>query len=167
MAKQIKGTLMLNNGKENGGTYKTPAIDLALKSKSGFKGGETAQRFYMKFPIYRPRGDKPPSVSDNISEVWKQQLEGSDQKPNYLIESRTRLSRNSSINASNRDRDDIRSILSDREGSIRYNKIHGRSHSITQDVKDPRAMLKMAGRQTITFPKRERFNEDTGSIIAE
>lgn len=75
MAKQIKGTLILNNGKENGGSYKTPAIDLALKNKSGFKGGETAQRFYMKFPIYRPRGDKPPSVSDNISEVWKQQLD--------------------------------------------------------------------------------------------
>jgi len=70
-AKQIKGTLCLNNGKSNGGTWKTPSLDLALKSKSGFKGGETAQRFYTKFPIYRPRGDKPPEVTDDISQVWK------------------------------------------------------------------------------------------------
>jgi len=55
-AKKIKGTLCLNNGKPNGASWKTPQLDLALQSKSGFKGGETAQRFYMKFPIYRPRG---------------------------------------------------------------------------------------------------------------
>ena len=133
LAKQIKGTLCLNNGKDNGGTWKTPGIDQALKDKSGFKGGETGQRFYNKFPIYRPRGDKPPAVTDNISEIWKQQLDRSADRHNYLIESRTRLSRNTSINGSNlKDigKDDIRSILSDRDGSIRYNKVHGRSHSI-------------------------------------
>lgn len=42
LAKQIKGTLCLNNGKDNGGTWKTPSIDQVLKNKSGFKGGETA-----------------------------------------------------------------------------------------------------------------------------
>lgn len=28
-------------------------------------------------------------------------------------------------------------------------------------------MLKLAGRNTIQFPRRERFNEDTESVIAE
>ena len=59
------------------------------------------------------------------------------------------------------------SILSDRDGSLRYNKVNGRSNSITADVKDPRNMLKMAGRHTITFPKRERFNEDWRSHLQE
>ena len=74
LAKEIKGTLQLNNGKNNGGTWKTPALDLALKSKSGYKGGETAQRFYMKFPIYRPRGHEPPAVTDDIQKVWEEQI---------------------------------------------------------------------------------------------
>ena len=30
-AKEIKGVLCLNNGKSNGGSFKTPPIDLALK----------------------------------------------------------------------------------------------------------------------------------------
>jgi len=29
-AKEIKGTLCLNNGKPNGGTWKTPSLDLAM-----------------------------------------------------------------------------------------------------------------------------------------
>ena len=40
-AKQVKGVVCLNNGKPNGGTWKTPFIDIALNSKAGFKGGET------------------------------------------------------------------------------------------------------------------------------
>lgn len=40
-SKDIKGTLHLNNDKPNGGSWKTPQLDLALQSKSGFKGGET------------------------------------------------------------------------------------------------------------------------------
>jgi len=35
-AKKIKGALCLNNGRPNGGTWKTPLLDHALKSKSGF-----------------------------------------------------------------------------------------------------------------------------------
>ena len=70
-AKKVKGTLCLNNGKPNGGTWKTPALDIALTSKSGFKGGETGQRFYMKFPIYRPRGVDAPAVDDDLNAVWK------------------------------------------------------------------------------------------------
>jgi hypothetical protein len=56
----------------NHGSYKTPALDLALNSKQGYKGGETAQRFYTKFPIYRPKGHGMPNVTDDISEVWQQ-----------------------------------------------------------------------------------------------
>ena len=63
-AKEIKGTLCLNNGKPNGGTWKTPSLDLAMQYKHPL--GETGQRFYSKFPIYRPRGEGPPSVTDNI-----------------------------------------------------------------------------------------------------
>jgi len=73
-AKAVKGTLCLNNGKPNGGTWKTPALDIALTSKSGFKGGETGQRFYMKFPVYRPRGAEAPGVDDDINVVWKQHV---------------------------------------------------------------------------------------------
>ena len=72
MAKDIKGTLCLNNGKVNGGTWKTPSLDLALKKKQGYQGGETAQRFYTKFPIYRPRGAAPPDVKDDIAKVWEE-----------------------------------------------------------------------------------------------
>lgn len=72
-AKEIKGTLCLNNRMANHGSYKTPALDLALSSKQGYKGGETAQRFYTKFPIYRPKGHGMPNVTDDISDVWKQQ----------------------------------------------------------------------------------------------
>ena len=90
-----------------------------------------------------------------------------DSKPNYLVDSNFRstlgMTRTRSIN----NQDDIRSVLSDKDGSVRYNRMNGRSNSITQDVRDPRNMLKMAGRHTINFPKRERFNEDTESVIAE
>ena len=40
-AKVVKGVVCLNNGKPNGGTWKTPSLDIALNSKAGFKGGET------------------------------------------------------------------------------------------------------------------------------
>ena len=88
-----------------------------------------------------------------------------DNRPNYLVDTSYRNSMNRTRSINNRD--DVMSILSDRDGSLRYNKVNGRSNSITADVKDPRSMLKMAGRNTITFPKRERFNEDTESVIAE
>lgn len=69
-AKEIKGTLCLNNRMANHGSYKTPSLDLALQSKSGFKGGETAQRFYTKFPIYRPRAHGAPNVEDDLNRAW-------------------------------------------------------------------------------------------------
>lgn len=49
----MKGTLMLNNRFDNGTSCKTSPLDLALNAQNG---GETGQRFYSKFPIYRPRG---------------------------------------------------------------------------------------------------------------
>lgn len=72
-AKDVKGTLCLNNRMANHGSFKTPPLDLALQSKQGFKGGETAQRFYTKFPIYRPRGHGMPDVTDDLGHVWQQQ----------------------------------------------------------------------------------------------
>ena len=68
-AKRIKGTLMLNNDKPNGGSWKTPKLDLALNSKAGFKGGETGARFYTKFPIYRPREHGMCDVKDDLFKV--------------------------------------------------------------------------------------------------
>lgn len=58
-AKEIKGALCLNNANAYGGSWRTPALDLAFQNKHG---GETGQRFYSKFPIYRPRGKQPPDV---------------------------------------------------------------------------------------------------------
>lgn len=155
MAKEIKGTLCLNNGKVNGGTWKTPNIDLALKNKQGYKGGETAQRFYTKFPIYRPRGEAPPDVTDNIAEVWKEQINAvPDTRPNYLVDtSAFRTTKNFSAT-----RDD--------QESLRYNQTNQRSQSNAND-KETKSMLRLAGRNTIQFPRRERFNEDTESVIAE
>ncbi len=63
----MKGTVQLNNGKGNGGTWRHPALDLAINQQ---EGGETAQRFYSKFPIYRPRGDAPHDVKDNVQAIW-------------------------------------------------------------------------------------------------
>ena len=71
-AKDIKGTLCLNNRMANHGSYKTPPLDLALNSKQGFKGGETAQRFYTKFPVYRPKAHGMPDVSDDLFKVFKE-----------------------------------------------------------------------------------------------
>ena len=65
-AKEVKGVLCFNNRKPNFGSFKTPPLDLALQNLSGHAGGETNMRFYMKFPIYRPRGHGPPDVQDNI-----------------------------------------------------------------------------------------------------
>lgn len=59
---------MLNNGKpNNGASWRHPKLDLALNAQNG---GETAARFYNKFPIYRPRGHAPPDVTDDIQKIW-------------------------------------------------------------------------------------------------
>ena len=68
LARESKGTLNLNNRKPNGTSFKTPPIDLALHAR---EGGETAARFYSKFPIYRPRGHGAPDVSDDIKSIWE------------------------------------------------------------------------------------------------
>jgi hypothetical protein len=154
MAKEIKGTLCLNNGKVNGGSWKTPSLDLALKAKQGFKGGETAQRFYSKFPIYRPRGANPPDVTDDISKVWAEQINPVvDTRPNYLLDQSFRSIKNYSVSKNDDDR---------------YKKggENKRSQSMAAD-ETKNSMLRLAGRNTIQFPRRERFNEDTQSVIAE
>ena len=73
-AKRSKGTLTLNNGKILGGSWKTPELEFALQSRSGYKGGETGQQFYMKFPVYRPRGHHPPDPRENQFKVWETQI---------------------------------------------------------------------------------------------
>lgn len=45
--------------------------------------------------------------------------------------------------------------------------MNGRSNSISTELKGPGSMLRLSGKNTVTFPKRERFNEDTESVIAE
>ena len=70
-AKEIKGALCLNNANAYGGSWRTPALDLAFQNKHG---GETGQRFYSKFPIYRPRGKAPPDVKDDIGKIWQEQI---------------------------------------------------------------------------------------------
>lgn len=59
-----------------------------LKDKAGINGGETEQRFYMKFPIYRPR-QKAPDVSDDIKKIWEEQLSMTQdsRRPKYLLDS--------------------------------------------------------------------------------
>lgn len=69
-AKEIKGVLCFNNRMANFGSYKTPPLDVALQSKSGYKGGETAQRFYTKFPVYRPKAHGACDVKDDIQKIW-------------------------------------------------------------------------------------------------
>lgn len=66
--------LCINSRKTNTGTWKTPGLDQALRNMAGEKGGETAMRFYMKFPIYRPRGHGHPDVDDDIQKIWDDQL---------------------------------------------------------------------------------------------
>ncbi len=83
-AKEIKGVLCLNNGKSNGGSFKTPPIDLALKNLQGFKGGETAQRFYMKFPIYRPRAQGPPDVTEDIQAIWENTIDPNKSRQSFF-----------------------------------------------------------------------------------
>lgn len=55
------------------------------------------------------------------------------------------------------------------EESLRYKKgggMHQRSSSLANN-QETKSMLRLAGRNTIQFPRRERFNEDTESVIAE
>lgn len=138
MAKEMKGTLCLNNGKANGGTWKTPSLDLALKGKAGYGGGETAARFYTKFPIYRPRGAAPPDVTDDISKVWNEQLTANPNKPSFLIDQSFRTSKNFST------------MRGEEDESFRYKKgggLHQRSASLANG--DTKSMLRLTGRNTI------------------
>jgi hypothetical protein len=69
-------------------------------------------------------------VTDDINRVWKEQLSTTNEsKPNYLVDTnfRSTLGRTRSIN----NKDDIMSILSDKDGSVRYNRMNGRSNSIS------------------------------------
>lgn len=107
----MKGTLTLNNGQTtNGSSWKHPKLDLALNAQNG---GETAQRFYNKFPIYRPRGHGPPDVTDDIQKIWDKQIslnERDEDRPRVLLDSMYRTFNKSTKNA---DGIDLKSILSE------------------------------------------------------
>ena len=72
----------------------------------------------MKFPIYRPRGEKAPEVSDDINAVWEDQIRTMDNRSrsgNVLLDSRFRSTSKTNTYANG---DDIAAILSEREARI-------------------------------------------------
>jgi len=166
-AKKIKGNLCLNNGKPNGGSWRTPALDLALQYKSGYKGGETAQRFYMKFPVYRPRAMGAPPVEDDIKKVWEEQIAmTSTRSPNMLLESQR--GRKTQYNSLKSKLDQRANSLNPSEKEIlqKLKMQHFRANSINFGA-TPDKTLKFLNSTLIRFPKRERFNEDTTQVIEE
>lgn len=86
-------------------------------------------------------------------------------KPNYLTDSRFR----SFSTSGNRFEDPVLGhiMAETTDGSYRYKKENGRSNSNIKPESASSKALKFAGRNTLQFPKRERFNEDTESVIAE
>ena len=83
--------LCINSRKTNTGTWKTPGLDQALRNMAGEKGGETAMRFYMKFPIYRPRGHGHPDVDDDIQKIWDDQLNEKEGHKFYSVSIKFKL----------------------------------------------------------------------------
>jgi hypothetical protein len=69
--------------------------------------------------------------------------------------------------------DNEKVFYSTQDGAFRYDKASRRSNSLAQDPRlregsvDTGRSLKLAGRNTITFPKRERFNENSQEVIQE
>lgn len=124
-AKEIKGVLCLNNRKANFGSFKTPPLDLALQNRSGLGGGETNMRFYMKFPIYRPRGHGAPDVEDDIDAIWKEQLDLTKTGQNFYTTDNSYKKRKQT-NAF----DNEKIFYSTQDGSFRYDKMPRRSNSI-------------------------------------
>mmetsp|Transcript_3431 Transcript_3431/g.5825 ORF Transcript_3431/g.5825 Transcript_3431/m.5825 type:complete len:180 (-) Transcript_3431:295-834(-) len=57
-------------------------------------------------------------------------------------------------------------MFSDVGGSLKYKKHNPRSNSINANLSSDK-ILKLAGKTTLQFPKRERFNEDSQDIIEE
>lgn len=98
---------MLNNGSPYGTSWKQPKLDVALNAR---EGGETAARFYNKFPIYRPRGHGAPDVTDNIKKIWEKQLSNKQDRPKVLLNSMYNTSKSSTRNA---DGIDVKKILSE------------------------------------------------------
>ena len=152
MAKEAKGTLGLNNRKPNGTSFKTPMLDLALHAQ---EGGETGQRFYTKFPIYRPRGHGAPDVSEDIKSIWDKQInlhhDREEQHRARLASMYNTLNKNKTA-----DTFELQHTFSEK-GTSSAQKAKGRSSKKT---------LKLAGEQTM-FPKRERFNEDAKSVVSD
>lgn len=108
----------MNNGKPNGGTWKTPPLDLAMQYK--YPLGETGQRFYSKFPIYRPRGTGPPSVTDDINQIWQEQISFTETRKPRIVQTINRSS--SKIDTG---------LHRDENGQLKFNKVsHGRSGSV-------------------------------------
>ena len=160
-AREVKGMLCINTRKTNTGTWKTPKLDQALRNLSGHKGGETNMRFYMKFPIYRPRGHGHPDVDDDIQKVWDDQLHP-QKNAFYTTEEYRKIKQGGPFDDQGPSKlfyntsDSFRMQQSRRSNSL-VNDVYTKLRDVSNG--DGRS-LKLAGRNTITFPKRERFNED-------
>mmetsp|Transcript_32152 Transcript_32152/g.49165 ORF Transcript_32152/g.49165 Transcript_32152/m.49165 type:complete len:213 (+) Transcript_32152:469-1107(+) len=155
-ARKLKGTLNLNNGRPNGDSWKQPPLDQALQNVAGQNGGETNIRFYMKFPIYRPR-NQAPDVSDDVNQIWDDQINKSQfTKPNYLIDTRN-LSYVKQTPS-----------MQDERGTLNYETNHQRSTSMVTSPKGKdNKIFKLAGKTTLHFPRRDRFNEDSHEVIKD
>lgn len=148
-AKEIKGALCLNNANTYGGSWRTPAIDLAFQNKHG---GETAQRFYSKFPIYRPRGSKPPDVTDDIQKIWDNQISlkptdgraSPTNKLNTLFGMRSEHAMNDELWKTTRVKRSTSNFVGTSKKEAQPIRTHG---------------------QNFIYPVRKRFNEDTNSVI--
>lgn len=137
---------------------------------AGHKGGETAMRFYMKFPIYRPRGHGDPDVDDNIQKVWDDQINEQAGHKFYTTCEYKKLKQLGPF-----DEPPPSKLMYNTQDGFRMTNTTRRSNSLVNDItqkmrdvgsNDGRS-LKLAGRNTITFPKRERFNENSEDIIKE
>ena len=159
--------MTLNNANAYGNSWKTPPLEMKFKQ---LHGGATAQRFYSKFPIYRPRHDQP-DVHDDIAELWRQTIDLTpQQKPIFgPVESRN-------LKPSNLSRIRHESLRASQD-KLPINKqkldgaFHGRKHSVADAPLSTKSnktkTLKLMGGTAITIPYRERFNEEVQSAIMD
>ena len=54
------------------------------------------------------------------------------------------------------------SLWDDTKSQYKYSQINRRSNS---NAEEQNRTLKLAGKNTLTFPKRQRFNENTEEVI--
>lgn len=90
-----------------------------------------------------------PDVSDDLNQIWKQQTSLHGAKNSMY----------STFNTGDK-------LWDDNKSTYKYSQINRRSNSGVPDENQNRT-LKLAGKNTLTFPKRQRFNENTEETIKE